>query len=214
MRGMAGDPVVYGDATHPEVLRALGLDQASVVVISFADPDMALRIVRAVRQPARPTCRCWCAREDDTQLEALQAAGATEVVPDIFETSLSLVSHVLLFLRVPAEEVHRDDRADPARALRDPAQCLPASRCAAADERRTSRAQQLHTVVLPPGAQAVDRPIRDLGLDRGPSSSARSGAKASPAAIRPETLLRAGDVLVLWGAPEDIERVEGRLLMG
>ena len=29
--------VVYGDATQPEVLRALGLDRASVVVITFAD---------------------------------------------------------------------------------------------------------------------------------------------------------------------------------
>ena len=42
------------------------------------------------------------------QLDALQAAGATEVVPGIFETSLSLVSHVLLLLHVPADEVTRD----------------------------------------------------------------------------------------------------------
>ena len=91
----AGDPVVYGDATHPEVLRALGLEQASVVVISFADAETALRIVRAVRR-LRADVPVLVRTEDDTQLEQLQAAGATEVVPEIFETSLSLVSHVLL----------------------------------------------------------------------------------------------------------------------
>ncbi|HVN42866.1 MAG TPA: cation:proton antiporter, partial [Steroidobacteraceae bacterium] len=46
----AGDPVVYGSATHTEVLRALGVEHASVVVVSFDEPDTALKIVRAVRR--------------------------------------------------------------------------------------------------------------------------------------------------------------------
>ena len=100
----AGDPVVYGDATHPEVLRALGLDHASVVVISFDEPETAVRIVRAVRR-LRADVPVLVRTEDDKFLEPLQAAGATEVVPGIFETSLALVSHVLLFLRVPPAEV-------------------------------------------------------------------------------------------------------------
>ena len=54
--------------------------------------------MRAVRQ-LRADVPVLVRTEDDTQLEQLQAAGATEVVPEIFETSLSLVSHVLLFLR-------------------------------------------------------------------------------------------------------------------
>jgi CPA2 family monovalent cation:H+ antiporter-2 len=30
----------------------------------------------------------------------------------------------------------------------------------------------------------------------------------------PETQFREGDVVVLWGAPEDLEQAESRLLMG
>jgi CPA2 family monovalent cation:H+ antiporter-2 len=75
--------------------------------------------------------------------------------------------------------------------------------------------EQLYTVVLPPGATAVDRSIRDVGLDHGPvtvSAIRRAGVTGrSPA---PETQLREGDVLVLWGRPEDLEQVENRLLMG
>ena len=100
----AGDPVVYGDAAHPEVLRALGLEHASVVVVSFDAADTALRIVRAVRR-LRDDVPILVRTEDDSRLDSLQAAGATEIVPEIFETSLSLVSHVLLFLNVPARDV-------------------------------------------------------------------------------------------------------------
>ena len=210
---LAGDPVVFADATHPEVLRALGLDQASVVVVSFADPDTALRIVRAVRQ-LRTDVPVLVRTEDDTQLDVLQAAGATEIVPAIFETSLSLVSHVLLYLRVPPEEVMattEEIRHERYAILRS----VFRRRAARAIDETHSHRQQLHTVVLPPGAQAIDRSILELGLDHGPvivSAIRREGITGRDP--DPTTLLRAGDVLVLWGAPEDIERVEGRLLMG
>ena len=46
----AGDPVVYGDAGQVKVLENVGLAHASVVVITFANPDVALRILRAVRE--------------------------------------------------------------------------------------------------------------------------------------------------------------------
>ena len=209
----AGDPVVYGDATHVEVLRALGLEQASVVVISFDDPSTALRIVRAVRR-LRAGVPILVRTEDDSKLEALQSAGATEVVPEIFETSLSLVSHVLLFLKMPAREVAdttdaiRHDRYAILRSVfrRHDAPTLDASH---------SHRQQLRTVVLPPGAHAVERSIRDVGLDRG--STVVTAIRREGITGRdpdPDTMLREGDVLVLWGTPEDLESVENRLLMG
>ena len=105
--------------------------------------------------------------EDDTKLDALQAAGATEIVPAIFETSLSLVSHVLLFLRVPPEEVlatTEEIRHERYAILRS----VFRRRAARAIDETHSHRQQLHTVVLPPGAQAIDRSILELGLDHGP----------------------------------------------
>ena len=209
----AGDPVVYGDAAHVEVLRALGLEHASVVVISFDDPATALRIVRAVRR-LRADVPILVRTEDDTQLEALQAAGATEVVPEIFETSLSLVSHVLLCLKVPAREV-----VDTTDAIRHERYAILRSVFRRHDaltlDDSHSHRQQLRTVVLPPGAHAVERSIRDLGLDRGPTvvtAIRREGITGRDP--DPGTMLREGDVLVLWGTPEDLESVESRLLMG
>ncbi|MGA2342763.1 MAG: cation:proton antiporter, partial [Steroidobacteraceae bacterium] len=76
----AGDPVVYGDAGQVEVLQNMGLVHASCVVITFANPTVSLRILRSVRS-LRGDVPVLVRTQDDTKLEDLQAAGATEVVP-------------------------------------------------------------------------------------------------------------------------------------
>ena len=42
---------------------------------------------------------------DDSQLAELQAAGATEVVPELLESSLMLASHALIMLGLPEQRV-------------------------------------------------------------------------------------------------------------
>jgi len=69
------------------------------VVITFANPEVALRILRAVRE-LREDVPILVRTQDDTKLEELQAAGATEVVPETFEASLMLLSHLLLLLKL------------------------------------------------------------------------------------------------------------------
>jgi CPA2 family monovalent cation:H+ antiporter-2 len=210
----AGDPVVYGDASEPEVLRALGLENASVVVVSFDGPDTALRIVRSVRQ-LRGDVPVLVRTEDDSKLEKLQAAGATEVVPEIFETSLSLVSHVLLFLKVPPREIletTEDIRHDRYAILRSVFRRRDAH---SLDDPEHSMRQQLRTVVLPPGAVAVGRTIGEAGLD--PKRVVVTALRREGIVGREpddRTMLREGDVLVLWGTPEDLEHGENKLLMG
>ena len=213
---MAGDPVVYGDAVHPEVLRTLGVEQAAVVVFTFDAPDTAARIVRTVRG-LRGDVPVLVRTEDDRQLDELLAAGATEVIPGTFETSLALASHLLLFLKVPpgsvlesTEQVRHERYA----ILRSVFRRREVPRPPEEGDVEPPR-EQLYTVVLPPGATAVDRSIRDVGLDRGPVTiSAIRRAGITGRAPAPETQLREGDVLVLWGRPEDLEQVENRLLMG
>jgi CPA2 family monovalent cation:H+ antiporter-2 len=212
---MSGDPAVYGDATHPEVLRALGLDHASVVVISFDEPATAVRIVRAVRR-LREDVPVLVRTEDDKMLEALQQAGATEVVPGIFETSLALVSHVLLFLRVPAMEVLETTeqiRHERYAILRSVFRRREPWAHDGADPEQQQR-QQLYTVVLPPGARAVGQTIRELGLSQRVAVNAIRREGSTIRDPDPDTRLKVGDVLVLWGRPEDVQQAEGRLLMG
>src|SRR5450755_1435523 len=102
----AGDPVIYGDAGQVKVLENVGVAHASCVVITFTNPEVALRILRAVRE-LRNDVPILVRTQDDTKLEQLQAAGATEVVPETFEASLMLLSHLLLLLKLPVPRVIR-----------------------------------------------------------------------------------------------------------
>ena len=195
------------------MLRALGLEHANVVVVCIHGAQRALEVVRTVRQ-LRNDVPVLVRTEDDAQLEALQAAGATEVVPEIFETSLSLVSHVLLFLKVPAPEVletTEDIRHDRYAVLRN---VFRRGDAPALGGERALR-QQLRTVVLPPGARALGCSLAELGLHRGPvrvTAVRREGIVGRDPA--PDMRLREGDVVVLWGTPENLESAEVRLLMG
>ncbi len=209
----AGDPVIFGDAGAAEVLEGMGLEHTSCVVITFANPDVALRIVRAVRA-ARAELPILVRTQDDTKLKELQSAGATEVVPETLEASLMLLSHLLLLMKMPVGRVIRtvnDIRSDRYVMLR---QYFRESGEIALDDSHAFR-EELHSVILPPQAWAVGRTIGDF---------AERGAPAAVSAVRRDgivgrdpdasTLLKEGDVVVLYGTPEAVEHAESVLLMG
>jgi K+:H+ antiporter len=209
----AGDAVIYGDATDEGVLRSAGLDRASAVVVTFSDTTRALAIIRAVRRQ-RAGLPILVRAADDTRLEELLAAGATEVVPETLEAALTLVSNAMRMLQVPASRVIRTVgaiRAQRYRALRSVIRRDPAGRI---DESGTFR-EELHTVVLPPGAWSIGRTIDEIR---------RHGAEVSFTAVRrdgivgrdpdPGMTLREGDVVVLFGTPEAQEHAEAVLLAG
>jgi CPA2 family monovalent cation:H+ antiporter-2 len=209
----AGDPVVYGDAGQVKVLENVGLAHASVVVITFANPDVALRILRAVRE-LRADVPILVRTQDDTKLTELQAAGATEVVPETFEASLMLLSHLLLLVKLPVGAVLRtvnDIRNHRYGMLR---QYFRDAYAEHLDETHAFR-EELHSVILPPHAWAVGRRITDL--------KAR-GAEVMVNAVRrdgivgrdpgPDTVFKEGDVVVVYGTPEAVEHAETLLLMG
>ncbi|MGK3859555.1 NAD-binding protein, partial [Enterococcus faecium] len=85
------------DSSDEEVLSKAGLDHASAVVISFSDPQTSIAILSSIRR-LRPQVPVLVRTQDDAKLKELQEAGATDVVPETFEASLMLVSHVLMLL--------------------------------------------------------------------------------------------------------------------
>jgi CPA2 family monovalent cation:H+ antiporter-2 len=208
-----GDPVVYGDAGQTTVLENVGVAHASVVVITFAKPDVALRILRAVRE-LRTDVPILVRTQDDAKLEELQAAGATEVVPETFEASLMLVSHLLLLMKLPVGRVIRtvnDIRSHRYSMLR---QYFRDALGEHPDGGQAFR-EQLHSVILPPHAWAVGRSITELS-ERG-STAAVSAVRRDGIVGRdpgPDTIFKVGDVVVVYGTPEAVEHAETLLLMG
>jgi CPA2 family monovalent cation:H+ antiporter-2 len=209
----AGDPVVYGDSADAEVLGKVGLANASAVVITFADPATSIGIVRQVRA-LRADVPILVRTQDDTRLNDLTQAGATEVVPETFEASLMLVSHTLMLLRVPVSRVVRTvgavrrNRYATLRSIFRREDALPI------DEDHAYR-EDLKSVVIPPGAWAAGRTIDDVLL-RGAKVGFTSVRRQGIVGRAPDSsmILREGDVVVLHGAPEDLEHAEALLLAG
>jgi monovalent cation:H+ antiporter-2, CPA2 family len=97
---------VFGDATRPATLQALGVHRARALVITFIDTAAALRLLAWMREHATSVPVIVRTR-DDQDIERLQAAGAAEVVPDALEGSLMLASHAMAVVGVPMRRVIR-----------------------------------------------------------------------------------------------------------
>ena len=99
-----GEPVYYGDASNPHVLKALAIGRARAVVISFNNEDLAVRVLQQVKSVA-PDLPVLVRSYDDSSLHRLLAAGASEVLPETFETGLMLSLNLLLILGFSEEQV-------------------------------------------------------------------------------------------------------------
>ncbi len=206
-----GEHVYFGDATHRPVLEAAGLDWARALVVTFDDYHATMRILARVRQQ-NATIAILVRTRDDTHMETLYQAGATEVLPESLEASLMLATTLLLSLGVPTWEAMRlleNARSTGYNQLRG---LFVSTELA---ERDKLGRPQLHTVVLPEDANGVGKRLADLGLDNGDVSVVavrRGGIRGEEPSL--ELRLRPGDALVLRGPPEQMEWVEKRLLSG
>jgi CPA2 family monovalent cation:H+ antiporter-2 len=149
---------------------------------------------------------------DDTDLEALRAAGATEVVPEAIEGSLMLASHALALVGVPMRRVIRL-----ARDARDARYGLLRGYFHGADDDTVEERQQarLLTVSLPAAASSLGRTLGAVALQAiGVEVVSVRRASGQVTAAHDTLVLSAGDTLVLSGMPEPLALAEEKLLKG
>jgi monovalent cation:H+ antiporter-2, CPA2 family len=206
-----GGSVVYGDAQRREALLAAGLAKARAVVITFNDTAAARKILHHLHEH-RPDLPVIVRTLDDTEIDALLTAGATEVVPEVLEGSLMLATHSLLVLGVPLNRVLKRIRT-----IREERYSLfrgffhGASDAADAADNLQPR---LHTVLLPDRAHAVGKALSSIGIDRLVEVTGVRRRGARPQRPSPDWEFESGDVVVLLGKPEDLGQAEQKLLQG
>ena len=207
----AGQSVVFGDAARLQALMAAGLARASAVVVSYHDTPSAMKILQLVREHA-PKVPVLVRTIDDSDLEKLRAAGATEVVPEAIEGSLMLASHALALVGVPMRRVIRMTRD-----ARDARYGLLRGYFHGADDDTVEELHQarLLTVGLPPASAVIGQRLGDLAL-HALGVEVVSVRHAGGSVQRPEDdlLLQADDTLVLSGVPEALALAEAKLLKG
>lgn len=99
-----GEPVYYADASEADILEALGLDQARLVVVTHDDLVSARKTLAHVKR-LRPELPVTVRTRDDAHLDELIREGAKEVIPETLEAALMMAAHVLLLAGVPPPRV-------------------------------------------------------------------------------------------------------------
>ena len=105
-----GINVVFGNADRPEVLQAAGISRARAVVVTYPDAHSAERVLRIVRS-TRPDIPVVVRTTDDKDVARLKAAGATEVIPEVLESSLLIAAETLVQAGIPMQRAIRHVRA-------------------------------------------------------------------------------------------------------
>ncbi|HTH43737.1 MAG TPA: cation:proton antiporter [Oxalicibacterium sp.] len=204
----AGAQVSYGDAARRESLVAAGIHRAAALVITYANTQSALKVLHHTLEIA-PTLPVIVRSYDDSDLDKLRAAGAAEVVPEAIEGSLMLASHALLTMGVPLRKVvHRVQAARGERyaSLRG---FFHGISDAADDDHLQLR---LRSVALSDEAASIGKSLAELDLPAlgAEVTTLRRGKTRIECAQ--DTVLQAGDIIVLRGALEGLAMAEGRLL--
>jgi CPA2 family monovalent cation:H+ antiporter-2 len=209
---LAGEAVVFADSTRREALAAAGIARAAAVVVTFADAAAAVRVLALIHHE-NPSVPVIVRARDEGDIGRLTAAGASEVVPEAFESGVMLASHTLVWVGVPLSRVMRrmsQVRGEQYRLLRGLFH-------GAGDQMDGGgELAHLHSVTLDAHASALGKSLAELALDKAGvqvRAVRRPGAKTKFSAAEAGAL-QAGDVVVLLGPPESLANAEYRLLRG
>src|SRR5262249_6574346 len=207
---LAGESVVFADSSRREALVAAGVARAAAVVVTFADVNAALRVLAHIHvlSPAVPVI---ARARDEADIPRLTQAGATEVVPEAFESGVMLASHTLVVVGVPLSRVMRR-----VSQVRDQQYSLLRGLFAGGAEQGGSDVARLHAVTLEREAYAVGRELAQvmLQLDAVQVRAVRRPGARARLAPAEAGALQAGDIVVLLGEPERLLAAEERLLRG
>jgi CPA2 family monovalent cation:H+ antiporter-2 len=95
-----GVPIVYGDASRPELLDRVNLQGARALVVTLPGVGDVEAVVKAARG-LRPDLVLSARARDDQHAARLYELGATDAVPENVEASLQLAENVLVDIGVP-----------------------------------------------------------------------------------------------------------------
>ncbi len=208
-----GEPAFYGDATREEILRALGVDRARLLVVAISDPAATRRMVRVARA-LNPRIHIIARTRYVVEIPELTRLGADAVIPEEFETSIEIFARVLAHYNVARPDIDRlvqQIRASQYQALRggDGAASLSLGTVGGIPHMAVERVQ------LDANSSLVGKHLADTGLRTQTGVLVLSVRRGSDDIVTPgpDFQLAAGDVLVVVGQPHQL-RAASRLVAG
>ncbi|GAB6125932.1 cation:proton antiporter domain-containing protein [Humidesulfovibrio idahonensis] len=102
----AGEPIIYGDASQTAVLEYVGVPDARVLAVVVSDPVSVRGITDAARK-MNPGLHIITRTRFLSEIEPLVELGASDVIPEEFETSVEIFTRVMMRYLVPRGDIER-----------------------------------------------------------------------------------------------------------
>ena len=204
----AGEKVMYGDASRRVVLRAAGIERAKALVIAYSDDRSSLKVLNVIRE-IYPDLPVVVRTRDESSIEQLQDAGATDVVPEVLESSLMLASHALVILDVPLARVIKKIRAFRNERYKIFRGYFMGS-SEAADDLQGQDQLQLHSIEIKNNFYLLNKQISEIPFDKFniEIQHLRRQNMLEDIEARLDIRLQGEDVIVILGVPRDLIEFE------
>lgn len=209
----AGEPVLFGDASQKDILTRANVQEAKLVLVTFDQVDKAKQVITQARTLVE-NVDVMVRTKRDYQLDSLYSAGANQVVPELQEGSLMLVSQVLHYAGVPMSRILKRVRAE-RKGRYDHMHGFYPGETTEITYGTEDKLEFIHAIVLSEHASCLGKTIEEIdfakmrvsvkGLRRG-GNEVKDPDKTA--------MLQAHDVLVIAGKPRRVERAERKLLEG
>ena len=195
-----GHKAFFSDATHPVILKKAGVEKAKCVVIAIGDPIATKRIVKAVRDlngAATLVVRTRFVRE----VEELYKLGASQVIPEEFETSVEIFSTVLRDYRIPPNIIENQIdliREGSYAMLRHPSLSKDTmSKLTSILDKTT-----MDTYYIEEGCSVAEKTLGEVDLRKNAGATVIAAVRKGVATTNPQPdfLIKPGDILVIIGS--------------
>lgn len=203
-----GEPIFYGDATKDLILKHANVEEARCLVIVINDPAATARITWLARK-LNPRLFIIVRTRFLREIEQLRELGASEVIPEEFETSVEIFSRVMRNYLLPRDEIERliaDVRSEGYEMLRS----VSADALLCTDIRACLPEVELNSVRLSEKSPLKGKSLAETEMRKKfrvtLMAVSRNGEVISNPA--PDIIFQLDDILVLAGEKRDVAEVE------
>ena len=203
-----GEPIRYGDPSHPSVLQHVGIKKAKTLAVLINDPVATLRIIRAAKV-LNPdiyiiTRSCYF-----HEVQHLFHIGADDVIPDEFGSSLEIFTRVLQKFNVSHDKLVdcvNEIRSEGYEALRQYNRAMETSSLFSLDPAEA----KIETLRLNEGSRFIGKTIIESELKKiyGLTVLLIKRQQKTITKIESHTPLEMADDIVIMGTPESLTRVK------
>ncbi|MBI5286511.1 MAG: cation:proton antiporter [Deltaproteobacteria bacterium] len=201
-----GHRVIFGDASHPEIFKKVGVERARLCVLAISDPIITRRMVKTARE-LNPAIYILVRTRYIGEVEELYRLGGNQVIPEEFETSIEIFARVLKEYHIPSNIIQNQIdliRQEGYVMLRGPS--LPRERIMELSSILAASTTDIFFVEE--GRPAAGKTLEKLDLWRKTGTSVIAVVRKGMARTNPphDYRIEAGDILILLGSHAELNK--------